>query len=75
MVIQQHVLSSISAASPICCKVEGLAVRRRLHKICTAPALKKCSLDSSELEIKSIQLYNVITLSPVRLENASSKSS
>lgn len=75
MVIQQHVFSSISVASPICWTVDEFAVNSRHHKICIAPALKKCSRDSSRLEIKSIQLYSVITLSPVRLEKASSRSS
>lgn len=75
MVIQQHVFSNISVASPICWTVDEFAVSSRHHKICIAPALKKCSRDSSRLEIKSIQLYSVITLSPVRLEKASSRSS
>ena len=75
MVIQQHVFNNISVASAICWTVDEFAVSRRHHKICIAPALKKCSRDSSRLEIKSIQLYSVTTLNPLRLEKASSKSS
>ena len=73
MVIQQHVFNSISVASPICWTVDEFAVSSRHHKICIAPALKKCSRASSRLEINSIQLYSVTTLNPLRLENASSK--
>lgn len=75
MVIQQHVFNNISVASAICWTVDEFAVSSRHHKICIAPALKKCSRDSSRLEIKSIQLYSVPTLNPLRLERASSKSS
>ena len=75
MLIQQHVFRSISVGKAICWRVDALAVKRRHHTICIAPALRKWSRDSSELEIKSMQLYRVTILNPVRLENASSKSS
>ena len=73
--MQQQLFSSISVASPICWAAHAPAVNSLHHKICTAPDWRKCSRDSSKLVTKSRQLYSAITASPVRLVNASSKSS